>query len=213
MKNRIIWVLIWILLGIIIFLFHLYSLKEMQIKEVKRIEKEITRLDEIKKKNYIEEEKEKILKKVLIEEEKKINNIRKKDKIKSNIKIVVYDYNDLYKQIYKKIVNDEKIKKKIWYKDFQNTFLYNRLEELKKQIVHTKLTFLDTWKELNFEYLIIDIDCNGYCKKSINREINNVYKLDNSILKRIKFTKELDKKELIKFLKSEQSFYNYFNNK
>ena len=209
MKNRIIALLLWIIIWTTFWVLSEYEKKNKIDSENIKIQTRIQNIEYNNKQRKIKKIKEDILSQM--NSDKWTYNLNNE----LNIKIEIYNYINEYKKIYDIVVNDEDIDDSIWYKEFQNTILYKRLNELKESTLHTKVIYND-WKEINYEYIPIDMACldNFFCKKIINKELNEVYQLEKNILE-IKNKKEIDinKKIVIDILMSNKTLHEYFINK
>lgn len=207
MKNRLIALLLWLLLWIMYWWYEMLEKKEYINNQNQKIQNEIKRINYDNNQNKINNIKNNIITWIKSDEKEIIK--------KSNINIEIYNYWSIYKKMYDIIMKDVDVNNMIWHKDFKNTIMAKRLDELKESIIHTKIIYNNTWKEIEYDYIPLDIECfnNLFCKKQIDKDLNDIYLSDNSILKIIDIDKEIKKSDVINIIMSKKDFYNYFNNK
>lgn len=207
MKDRILVLLFWIIVWMWLWVYTQYDKKIKQDTEVQKIINNMKILDYKNKEKIIKSYKQNILWNI-----DKNDSIIWQDKAKyANFKIIIYNYQSIYKEIYDYLLWTDSVKELVWYKNFQNTLMYKRLAELREWLLHTKIIY-DNWKEKNYDYIPIDISCEkfGYCKKIINKDINEWFLLDKRVLtiKDIKKIK-ISEQDIIKLFNSNKTLYDF----
>jgi len=208
MKNRIIVILLWIIIWTSVWIFQEINNRKNQEANFSTIQNQIRILEYKKKQKILENYKRNII--------SNLNNINKEQNQSNHnesLKIKIYDFNLLYNKIYNIILEDNKVKEKVWYKSFKNTILFKRLEDLKKWVIHTTVIYTKDNIKKEYDFLPIDYSCDliWFCKKKLIKNINEVYMDDKNIVKykKVKNVK-INKEKIIELFLSNKSLYQFF---
>lgn len=205
MKNRIIILLLWLITGMLCFLFNEYSLYQENLKGKEIIEKRVEKLEKEKLENKIIKIKE--------EYNKKIKDKETKKDIMKVYSFTLIDYSLLYKQVYNEVINTEYIKDIVWYKDFEISPINKRLVFLRENSIVFKIKNEETKEEIILNEIPIDINCEkiniSYCPKKIITEYNEIYNSNKNYLKIKKKNHILTKEDIIKLMKWD--YINFYN--
>jgi len=211
MKNKIIFLLLWVLIGFGLWIYEQYKYKEKLEIEWKQIEQNIKKINKNKNNEVIKIKKEKYIKEEILRNF--LDN--KNEKKEEVIEVEIISFWKFYEKMYNIITKNKRVIDSYWTIDFQNTFLYKRINELKWNTIHTIVKNNIDNTITHYDNIPIDIKCpsNIFCKKKIDYELNNIYKSNNNILKIKEFDiPNLKNDEIIKILQSWKTFYEYFYN-